>query len=251
MYQTAKQERVLYQDLYFVSLPKSFENTQIFFISDIHRRVISDQIIETVQNEVDLVIIGGDLLEKGVSFDRVEYNLLKLKSLGPVFFVWGNNDFEVDINKLEEILLKHGVTILTNRAVHIKSDKGEQLALMGIDDITFERDRLDLALAQCHRKEKFRILVSHNPKVKKQIQEEQQINLVLSGHTHGGQVRILGYGPYSHGGIKVEQDCIFLNSNGYGTSTVPLRLNAKPETHLLRLKKGSHTGLGEGKEKQL
>ena len=69
----------------------------MFFISDIHRRIVSESIIEEVSGKVDVVIIGGDLLEKGVPMERVKENIKKLKKLGPILFVWGNNDYEVDV----------------------------------------------------------------------------------------------------------------------------------------------------------
>ena len=61
----------------------------------------------------------------------------------------------------------------------------------------------------------------------------------------------LGYGPYKLGGIEFVQNCMFVVSNGYGTSAIPLRLVAKPETHLLTLKRGHHTAIGEKTEIRL
>lgn len=248
MYRMANMERVLVQDLYFEDLPKAVEDIKIFFISDIHRRVISHQLIETVRYRANMVIIGGDLIESTVPFTRVEQNILKLKEIGQMYFVWGNNDYNVDTKELESILLKHDVTILTNEAVSIKNGK---ITLLGIDDISMDRDRLDLALKQCEHTSSFRILISHNPLVKDQIHEDYHIRLILAGHTHGGQIRILGYGPYKLGGIEFIQNCMLFVSNGFGTSTVPLRLGAKPETHLLTLKRGYHTEFGERQEIRL
>ena len=54
------------------------------------------RIIVQVQGKGRLVIIGGDLAESGVPLQRIKENILKLKKLGPIFFVWGNNDHEVD-----------------------------------------------------------------------------------------------------------------------------------------------------------
>ena len=64
-----------------------------------------------------MVIIGGDLLEKGVPLDNVEKNIRQLKRLGPVFFVWGNNDYEVDILRFDALLLNLGVNTLANSSV--------------------------------------------------------------------------------------------------------------------------------------
>ena len=248
MYRTAKLERVLVQNLYFEDFPIDIQDIRLFFISDVHQRVISDHLIETVRNKADIVIIGGDFTESSVPFSRVEQNIMKLKTIGHMYFVWGNNDYNVDTKELEGIFQKHGVTILTNEAVSMKDGK---ITLLGIDDISMERDRIDLALMQCGNNPSFRILISHNPIVKDQLLEEHSIRLVLSGHTHGGQVRILGYGPYKLGGIEFVQNCMLFVSNGYGTSTVPLRLAAKPETHLLTLKRGHHTEIGEKTEIRL
>ncbi|PJN89978.1 metallophosphoesterase [Bacillus sp. mrc49] len=248
MWRIAKQDRLIIQDLYFNDFPEGFGDMRIFFISDLHRRIISDQLIAGARGGVDLVIIGGDIREGGVPLARVEENLSKLKELGPLYFVWGNNDYEGDFHELDATLLKHGVKILDNTAVSFESTKGSEIALLGIDDITEERDRLDLALSDC-KNEPFRILVSHNPLVKEQLTPEHRISLVLSGHTHGGQIRIFGYGPYQLGGIKKEGNCLYMTSNGYGTSTVPLRLAARPETHLFTLKRGKRTEMGEATEK--
>ena len=87
MYRTAQQERILVQDLYFEDFPKDVKEIKIFFISDIHRRLISDQLIETVINKANLVIIGGDLTESRVPISRVEQNIVKLKKIGHVYFV--------------------------------------------------------------------------------------------------------------------------------------------------------------------
>lgn len=245
MYRIAKMERVLVQDLYFEDFPKDMENLRLFFISDIHRRLISNQLIESVKYRASMVIIGGDLTEEAVPFSRVEQNITRLKDIGPIYFVWGNNDYDVDTKELESLLLKLDVTILTNEAVSIKNGK---VTLLGIDDISMNRDRLDLALKQVDHKPTFQILISHNPLVKNQILEEYGIKLLLSGHTHGGQIRIFGYGPYKLGGIEFIQNCMVFISNGFGTSSLPLRLGAKPETHLLTLKPGYHTEIGDQQE---
>ncbi|RFU65566.1 metallophosphoesterase [Peribacillus glennii] len=236
MVKTAYLDKVVENDLAFEEFPATFGTLSIFFISDIHRRVISDEIINRVNGRTDIVIIGGDLKEGGVPLTRVEKNLAKLKKVGPVYFVWGNNDYEGDYHMLDATLLRHGVKILDNGLVTFESEQGEKIELLGIDDIAMERDRLDLALADSER-QAFKILVSHNPLVMQQIKKENKISLVLSGHTHGGQIRFMGIGPYKLGGMRKQGGTVILTSNGYGTTSLPLRLGAEPETHLLHLKK--------------
>lgn len=227
--------RVINHEMSFLNFPESFGSVSIFFISDIHKRKISDQIISEVTGKAEIVIIGGDLTEKGVPFERVKENLMKLKKLGPVYFVWGNNDYETDFRKLDAIFLDSGINVLANTAVTFESKTGDKLCLLGVDDLNAGRDRLDLALNDADD-QSFKILASHYPSITKKIQPEHDISLVLSGHTHGGQIHILGYSPYEKGKVKVLEQTTLLISNGYGTTGVPLRLGAPAQCHLITLK---------------
>jgi uncharacterized protein len=230
--------RLVEQEVAFTSFPASFGTIKLFFISDIHRRAVSEKILSQVKGKADIVIIGGDLREKGVPLERVEENLLKLKSIGPVFFVWGNNDYEGNYHALDSLLLGHGVKILDNTSTSFESEQGERIILMGVDDLSLKKDRLDLALMDAPE-DGFKVLISHNPGIIKKIRRDHSISFVLSGHTHGGQIRLFGLGKYKKGGIERLGDTVLLTSNGYGTTLVPLRLGAHAECHLISIKQGS------------
>ncbi|HAQ08676.1 MAG TPA: metallophosphoesterase [Bacillus bacterium] len=242
MYRQAFGDRVLKQELSFKEFPESFGSVTIFFISDIHKRSISDSVIDEAKGIADLVIIGGDLAEKGVELDRVSANIDKLKTIAPVFFVWGNNDYEFNQHELDSLLFHSGVKMLDNTAVKFESAAGDTLKVLGIDDLSLGKSRLDLAI-QDAGEGGFKILVSHNPAIASNLTSDHQISLVLSGHTHGGQIRIFGYGPYELGGVKMKNGTVVLTSNGYGTTTVPLRLGAKSETHLITLLPDAETSV--------
>lgn len=237
MYRLAHSDNLIYHEIEFSEFPQSFGEIKLFFISDIHRRIVSDALIEEVKGKVDLVIIGGDLLEKGVSIESVEQNIKKLKEIAMIYFVWGNNDYEINPRLLDGLLLKYGVKILDNTAVSFESEGGDRFVLLGVDDMAKNRDRLDLAL-QDAGEEGFRVLISHNPRIISKIKKEDQISFVLSGHTHGGQIRIFGMGPYEKGRLEKCSHSMLLVSNGYGTTSLPLRLGAKSETHFITLRKG-------------
>ena len=237
MWKSAVENIVVEQRLSFHNFPESFGEVKIFFISDIHKRKVDDSIIDKVKGNTDIVIIGGDLMEKGVSFSRVEDNVRKLKKLGPVYFVWGNNDYEVDYHELDALLLSLGVKILDNTAVLFQSEAGDKLSLMGVDYIEWGRADLDQALADSEE-DSFKVLISHCPRIMNRVKKEHHISLVLSGHTHGGQIRLFGIGKYSLGGISKKGNTLVLTSNGYGTSLMPLRLGARSETHLIYLSHG-------------
>ncbi|WP_211279079.1 metallophosphoesterase [Sutcliffiella halmapala] len=234
MFKQAKEQNIIEQTLAFPDFPKSFDKVTVFFISDIHRRTITNDFIEPLLNKVDIVIIGGDLVEKGVSMQQVKDNIDTLKKLGLVFFVWGNNDYEVDYHELDSLLLHNGVKILDNTAFKFESEAGDIIEIIGVDDMIHERDQLELAL-QDATPGSFKILVSHDPKIIEKFSAEQKISLVVSGHTHGGQIRIFGFGPHERGGIHQLPHTTLLVSNGFGTSLIPLRLGAPPETHLLTI----------------
>ncbi|KAA9026465.1 metallophosphoesterase [Niallia endozanthoxylica] len=237
MFKEAFADRVVYQELQFVDFPESFGEVNLFFISDIHRRRISDQIIEKVKGNVDIVIIGGDMTEKGVPLERVKDNILQLKKLGPVIFVRGNNDYEIEIPLLDSLFLSLDVKVLVNRSIFFESKQGERFYILGVDDLSTNRADIDQALIETDDNS-FKILVSHNPEMNRKIREDQGISLMLSGHTHGGQIHILGFSLYEKGRLKREHNRTILISNGYGTTGVPLRLGAKAETHLLTICQG-------------
>ncbi len=122
MYTEAMRDTVLEHTLIFEEFPKSFQKVNVFFISDIHRRVISNSLIEQVKGRVDLVIIGGDLAEKGVPLSKISANIQKLRAIAPVYFVWGNNDYEIEYHELDALLLENNVKVLDNTRVVFESE---------------------------------------------------------------------------------------------------------------------------------
>ncbi|MGH1284796.1 metallophosphoesterase [Bacillus toyonensis] len=234
MYKEAMRNTVLEHTLEFKDFPQSFQQMNMFFISDIHRRVVSDSLIERIKGKVDLVIIGGDLAEKGVPLSKISANIQKLRAIAPVYFVWGNNDYEIEYHELDALLLENNVKVLDNTRVVFESELGEKICLLGVDDVGLERDRLDLALADC-KEEGFRILISHNPDIIKKMSGKEQISLVLSGHTHGGQIRLFPSEKYLKGGVYNHSNTTLFVSNGYGTTLIPLRFRAPAQTHIITL----------------
>lgn len=182
MYKEAMRNTVLEHTLEFKEFPQSFQQMNMFFISDIHRRVISDSLIERIKGKVDLVIIGGDLAEKGVPLSKISANIQKLRAIAPVYFVWGNNDYEIEYHELDALLLENNVKVLDNTRVVFESELGEKICLLGVDDVGLERDRLDLALADC-KEEGFRILISHNPDIIKKCPERTNFTCVKWTYT--------------------------------------------------------------------
>jgi uncharacterized protein len=218
------------------ALPDNMGTISIFFISDIHKREVSNGIIDEVKGKADFVIIGGDLLEKGVPYSRVEQNLDKLLTLGTVYFVWGNNDHEVNTNRLTDIFKQKGIIEIVNDSVMVPIHNGK-INMIGVDDASTQRASYSSALKKTIPHE-FNILISHDPRLVRQVRKEEGIDLMLSGHTHGGQIRLFGWGLYKKGRLEKLPQTTLLVSNGYGTTALPLRLGAPAETHLLKIEKG-------------
>ncbi len=233
MWREAHQNVVRTHELYLDNFPESFNGLKVFFISDIHTREIEDKLLEQINDSIDLVIIGGDLMEKGVPFERVSRNLDQLSKIAPNYFVWGNNDYEGDFRKLDVLLKEKGVIILDNTCARFEAG-AETITLIGTDDPTMERDQLELALVDADEREtSYKILASHNPSIVGKILKEHEIGFVMCGHTHGGQIRLFKWGIAERGGFKDHWQTKVFISNGYGYTKLPLRLCAPAETHVL------------------
>ncbi|WP_329602756.1 metallophosphoesterase [Terrilactibacillus tamarindi] len=234
MYIEAHLNRIILHHIALRGLDEVFEGFRIFFISDIHRRSISPKLIDKLKElpKVDYVVIGGDITERGVPFKRVETNLRVLSQIAPLIFIWGNHDYTVNKNRLIKTLKHYHVQVLENNCMVITRG-GRTLNLAGVDDLTYEKDDLNKTLQG--KADAPVILFSHNPNIKYRITKDTGIQLVVSGHTHGGQIRLFGISLKEVGGVKRRSFGKLIISNGYGTTRLPLRFSAKPDTLYLIL----------------
>ena len=182
----------------FKDFPESAEPLHIFFISDIHKRVIHDKIISEVRGKTDIVIIGGDLTEKGVPFNRIRRNIRKLKELGQVYFIWGNNDYEVNIDTFRQLLQSEGVILLENSSVLLKDHPQHPIILLGVEDLSLKRDNIKKAF-ETVPDGAFKILAAHNPDmVRNWMKKGKSISCLAAIRTEG-KSRFLGLGLYQKG----------------------------------------------------
>jgi len=236
MFSEAHRTHVEERTIHLSRFPENQQPLRLFFISDIHKRTVSSKLLEKIPGEVDFVIIGGDLLEGGVPLLRARQNIQKLKTLGPVYFVWGNNDYEVSQMQLKQMLKDEGVIALKNEHVFAISKYGTTCHFAGVDDLSEGQMNLKRAVSSIEP-EQLTILLSHNPDVIYYVDEESKVDLILSGHTHGGQIRLFNLGMYELGGLKEKRKIPLFVSNGYGTTSLPLRLQARAQTHYITLKR--------------
>ncbi|RDY70119.1 metallophosphoesterase [Halobacillus trueperi] len=210
------------------------QRIQLLFISDIHNRKLKESTFKKMRS-VDLVIIGGDFVDKRTSNERFMHNLSILKQWGaPVYFVPGNNDHEWKFGSFLDDLIKEEVIPLSNEDEYVELPNGTPVVLSALDPYFMKPNRNASYLED---ENCLQILCVHDPYVFKRMNQvyKGRFDIVLSGHTHGGQIRLFGFGPYERGGWKIEGNQSVLVSEGYGTSLLPLRLGTKAECHWIEL----------------
>lgn len=203
---------------------------KLVFISDVHNRKISQKQLEQLRQST-AVIIGGDFCDRRTTEKTLRQNLQLLSSLGPVYFVWGNNDREFGEQRLRQIFAQYHVTIVENDAIALP-DRPNATWISAIDDTSKNSYSFQRALHKCND-EDITICISHNPQVFHLARQQKRVSLLMGGHLHGGQIRFGKLGIYPHGSFSIRQGVATLISNGYGTTLIPFRLGAKPQLHVI------------------
>lgn len=231
-------------------IPQVFSDKKIVFVADIHHGIFfSQKRIEKMVKRInainpDIIILGGDYIDSETKYIEPCFEeLSKLKAEMGVFGVIGNHDSRENGYDLTlKTMQKSGITPLENQSEWLKIGK-QKIKLGGT--IWTETDETDLGTTIRDTKENdFVILVSHTPDFAEKIKIEN-IDLVLSGHTHGGQVTFFGlFAPYipSHYGQKYRTGLVetentkVLITNGIGETLLPIRFFARPQINTIILK---------------
>ena len=206
-----------------------FQPFKILFISDVHRRKLHRRLFG---EPVDIVVIGGDFVERGVPIERIRENLRILRETAPVYYVFGNNDREVGEELLQKLFEEEDVKVLDDESVELFGNP--HLKLVGIDYFAFRKESLSAAFSMVQPDDSV-IFVCHTPFIFNQVKENYTASLLMAGHTHGGQIRIGPFGVFDRGALKSGNGWTELISNGFGTTTLPLRLGAGAEYHVLEI----------------
>ncbi|MED2793223.1 metallophosphoesterase [Bacillus wiedmannii] len=239
-------------------IPSSFKGFKILQISDLHNKKFGDNqenLIQKVKSiNPDIIAITGDLIDSKSYDPEVSMELIrKLVKKYPVYFVTGNHEkWSGKYNNLEKELKKHHVIVLRNE--HVTIQKGEQkINLLGIDDpefVTGNRDEGNVVKDEIIKAkietqpDTYNVLLSHRPEFLTEYADEQ-IDLVLSGHAHGGQVRLpfigglvapnQGMFPTYTAGLYEKQNTSMVVSRGLGNSIILQRIFNRPELVVVQL----------------
>lgn len=237
------------------ALPEAFEGFKISHVSDLHNAVFgrkNEKLLSLIRAaKPDIIAITGDLIDsRHTDIDSALAFVEAAAEIAPVYYVTGNHESRLDFDEIEPRLIAAGARVLRNEAEDIGRG-GERIRLAGIDDPSFIRtggtaeERAAAELEQLgDGGGTFTVLLAHRPELV-EVYAEYGAGLVLSGHAHGGQVRLplLG-GLYAPGqGLLPEYDSGLYSlgetqmvvSRGLGNSVAPLRVNNRPELVIVTL----------------
>ena len=251
----ARQLRLVEQTLAFSALPDGLDGLRIAYASDIHYGAYMDEarirdLAERLNAlNADILLLGGDYGE--YSDQALEYwrKTPSFHARLAVFGVLGNHDrIAAGARVLGAAMARKGVTPLVNSACMITRNHAR---LCATDD--WDHGRPDFVrVARLAQGADFTIFAPHSPDALQEAYAAADppfFQLALCGHTHGGQVAVLGiapipasrlgwrYGNKYRTGILREKGVTVLISNGVGTSWLPIRLGAPAQFHLITLKK--------------
>ena len=241
-------------------IPSEFDNFRIVQISDLHNAEFGENneklLLMLKQADADIIAITGDMIDsRNTDVDVAISFAQKAVNIAPVYYVNGNHESRVlgEYEKLKQGLIDAGVTILENSSADITIGD-EAITLIGINDPTFRMDIVDDTMEQniAHQlvnvipdNDNYKVLLAHRPEYFDVY--AGNVDLVLSGHAHGGQFRIpfvgglvapgQGFFPEYYEGSYIKEDTEMIVSRGIGNSIIPFRINNKPEIAVAELTK--------------
>jgi hypothetical protein len=243
-------------------IPVAFDAFKIVQISDLHNKLFGEdqeKLLGKVRIEKpDIILITGDLI------DQRKYDLQKsmifirgVVQIAPVYYVSGNHEaWSGHYESIKNSLLEAGVSVLDNSEIEVKMGE-DSIHLLGLADPDFLTtsyfEGTDASLLKETLKvwsievnERFNILLSHRPELY-DVYRDANIDLVFTGHAHGGQVRLpfmgglvapdQGFFPEYTSGRYTESETTMFVSRGLGNSIVPQRLFNRPEIVVVTLRK--------------
>ena len=240
-------------------IPQGFEGFRIAQVSDLHNAEFgegNEKLIQLLsQTDPDIIVLTGDLIDSRHTDIEIALDFARQAiKLAPVYYVSGNHEARVrEYEDLKMGLAEAGVVILENQNVQITRE-GESITLMGIADPSFQEDYLfgdsetvarQAIERQQNESDGYTILLSHRSELF-DLYVDTGMDLVFSGHAHGGQFRLpfvgglvapnQGFFPKFDEGRFTEENTTMIVSRGVGNSIIPIRFNNRPEIVLVTLR---------------
>ena len=238
------------------NLPTEFNDYKIAHISDLHNSEFGEnnsKIIDILKNQnPDIIAVTGDLVDSNhINVDIAVSFMKQAVEIAPCFYVTGNHEAWIEqYDKLESKLIECGVNVLHDTYFDLEKN-GAKIKLVGIDDPSFTKGYeltgesiVEKKLKEFELEDSYTILLSHRPEYFKTY-VNSNIDLVLTGHAHGGQFRLpfigglvapnQGLFPKYDSGLFTENNTNMVVSRGIGNSIIPVRINNRPEVIIINL----------------
>lgn len=218
-------------------------------LSDIHLKKdysitqLEKIVVEVNKEKPELVVFTGDLFDRFATYGSVEETVATLKkidaSLGK-FAVWGNHDYGGGASSIyPTVLSESGFQLLENDGTTVITANGEKIFIAGLDDALLRSASISKALAK--NDGAFTVLLGHEPDVADQLQN-QNVQLMLSGHSHGGQLKLPFFTvkntlakKYYNGFYDITPKTKLYVNSGLGTTKISARLRVPPEIAIFQL----------------
>lgn len=233
-------------------IPDHFNGYRIVQISDLHNKKFGkDQkrLLTKIEKACpDIIVITGDLIDRRLyDLDTAMVFIKGAREIAPIYYVSGNHEaWSDDYQNIKTSLLNCGVEILDDKKVKL-TKKGASIEILGLSDPAFltskymdgtDTSRFEEYLEELSDEAIFQILLSHRPEFF-HLYGDRKIDLIFSGHAHGGQIRLPFVGgliapgqgifpQYTNGSYTRGRSTMFV-SRGLGNSILPLRIFNRPE----------------------
>lgn len=232
-------------------LPKNFTGYKIAHISDFHNtksNTLKNEILKQLKNnKPDILVITGDFIDSRKTNMDISLDFIrKIKNI-PIYYVAGNHESRIKTySKFKANLKKIGVNVLENEKINLTYNE-EKISLIGLQDPSFETEEnnsnemkkiVQNYLEKYSTELEYEILLIHRPELF-DIYAANNVDLVFSGHAHGGQIVIpflgpviapnQGFFPKITSGVHTKNNTNLIISRGIGNSLCPIRVNNHPE----------------------
>ena len=243
------------------TIPESFNGYKILQISDLHNKEFGskqNKILAKIEKiNPDIIVITGDLIDSNNTNIDIAMELINgAINIAPIYYVSGNHEaWSGSYDDIKFNLENSGVVVLDNQKIEVFNDS-DSIDIIGLADTAFiESDWLEyggnaetknLLNTLTEGSTNFKILLSHRPELF-DIYSNSNLNLIFSGHAHGGQFRLpfiggliapdQGFFPKLTEGIHTSNDTSMIISRGLGNSIIPVRILNRPELIVVTLSK--------------
>ena len=237
-------------DIFIRDLPEKFEGFRITQLTDVHHsRIVGLAEVQRVVDlanatKPDLIVLTGDYTTSYRRYIEPCAEVLgQLKAPEGVWAILGNHDHYTDPELTTRALLKQHIAVMNNANTTLRRD-ADEIQLIGIDDWSWNANDWRHAFYGVNEKSPS-IMLSHQPSVL-DLPETRSTSLIISGHTHGGQIKLPFIGApahyatmdlkYANGLFRREETQLYV-SRGTGVIGLPIRFGVRPEIAVLRLRR--------------